>query len=277
MPTETPTAMFEGKHAAYHVVEAGKPDGPALLLLAGLASDHRSWGPVLALLGQGYRLVMPDNQGCGQTVLHPGKGIDLSAMVDDYAHLIDHYTDGSALVLGHSLGASLAMELAARFPARVSRLVIAGGAASMPAPMRQALTDLASLRRVLADAGEETLWYRILFQWLFAPKFFDDSRAVLAAAQMATAMEHSQTAADFCAQVEALFAGTLTAEPGAVTCPALVIHGGQDRFFAGTKGAHDLIAIPSVQVVTLDEAAHSLHWDEPEEFARAVLAFLNAA
>ncbi|MEL6275837.1 MAG: DUF5682 family protein, partial [Bacteroidota bacterium] len=31
-------------------------------------------------------------------------------------------------------------------------------------------------------ADEETLWYRVLFQWLFAPKFFEDSRAVLAAA-----------------------------------------------------------------------------------------------
>ncbi|MEL6789646.1 MAG: alpha/beta hydrolase [Pseudomonadota bacterium] len=270
-------AVFKGKHASYHVVEGGNPDGPPLLLLAGLASDNRSWGPIVGPLGTEFRLIMPDNQGCGQTTLHPGETINLSKMVGDYAALIDHYTKGPVRVLGHSMGASLAMELAARFPTRISRLVMAGGAASMPAPMRQALTDLARLRQVLAAADEETLWYRVLFQWLFAPKFFEDSRAVLAAAQMASAMEHGQTAADFVAQIEALFAETLTAQPQEVTCPALIVHGGCDRFFAGTQGARDLLAMPVAQIVTLNEAAHSLHWDDPAGFVHAVLPFLRGA
>ena len=255
----------------YHVSEAGECDGPAILLLAGLASDGRSWQPIQSALGNQFRLIMPDNRGTGRTLPHNAP-INFLAMVDDYAALLDHYELGPCIVLGHSMGASMALDLAARYPALVSRLILAAGSPTMPDHMKHLMGDLASLRR---DDKNIERWYRLLFQWLFAPSFFADERTVMAAAQMSVAMPDGQSAEQFSAQVDALTKADLTSAIAKVTCPTLVLNGEFDRFFHGFHEVKSFSDIAHSQIKILTNAGHSLHWDQPEAFVNAVMAFLR--
>src|SRR5690242_10345059 len=99
----------------YEIVGEGKP----LLLIAGIASDSASWGPLLPLLS-GRQLILIDNRGCGQTKVEGP--VEVAEMADDCAALVDHLGFGAVDVVGHSLGGHIALDMAARHPAQVTRL-----------------------------------------------------------------------------------------------------------------------------------------------------------
>jgi len=260
----------------YHVEEAGNPAGMPLLLIAGLASDARSWMPVVPKLGRHCRLIMPDNPGTGRTDPE-GHAVDLPAMADDYAALIAQQTDKPMAVLGHSMGAMIALDLAARYPDRVSRLVLAAAGTKVAPPIRPLMRDLADLRTAVAAKGEPLeLWYRLFFPWLFAPGFFDDPRNPVAAAQLAAAMPEAQTAKGFAAQVAAVLAADVSDCPGRIRAPTLVLNGALDRFHTGYDREQPFRSMADVVFTILPEAAHSLHWDDPAGFCLSVTGFVMA-
>ena len=269
--------LHKGQHADYYVQTYGNSNNPPLLMLAGLASDNRSWGPVTGLLGEHFHLIMPDNQGCGQT-LTTTDCVHINGMIEDYAKLISHYTDDSISILGHSMGAMLAAQLAAHPRSKANRLILAAGAAQISAPMKHLMTDMAQLRQQMVAAGQsEDLWFRLLFQWLFAPQFFEDERAVKAAAQLSMVMPNGQSAENFTAQVNALVGLDIKAAMPNIPCETLLIRGALDRFAVGIEAANSFEMITNTQTIMLENAGHSLHWDQPNGFAQAVINFLSKA
>lgn len=266
--------IFNGHYTDYHVETHGDVDNPPLLMLAGLASDSRSWGPLMGPLSDQFYLIMPDNQACGCTV-NKQSTVSLSAMVDDYAALIDHVADGQADMLGHSMGAMLTAQLAARFPAKAKKIILAAGAARISPPMKHLIRDMAALRQNMAAANQpEELWFRLLFQWLFAPAFFNDDRAVKAAAQLSVAMPNAQSADNFSAQVDAIISTDLTDMLPLIKSDTLLLKGSLDRFASGAEPGAAFDTIKDTTSITLENAGHSLHWDQPQAFANAVISFL---
>lgn len=264
----------------YHIDQQGDEgdeDKPVLLMLAGLASDHRSWGPIVPKLTPYFHLIMPDNRFCGRTQILDNADTDhFTQMVDDYAAFLQKTLTPPVYVLGHSMGAKLGLDLAARYPACVKRLVLAAGATQVGPNMGQLLRDLSTLRTQIDAHGDPLdLWYRLLFQWLFAPNFFDDERTVTAAAQLSVAMPDGQSALDFAAQVTMLLSLNLDDRPAKIDCPTLLINGAVDRFFAGVTQKNRLLYIKHHHAQAIDNAGHSLHWDQPDAFCDAVIQFLR--
>jgi pimeloyl-ACP methyl ester carboxylesterase len=111
----------DGASLAYHVVPAAGEAAP-LLLLHGLASNHTRWSEFVehsALRGQ-RALIRPDLRGYGES--STGGRITLEVWADDLAALLDHEGHARAVVVGHSLGAQVALGFAQRHPARVAAL-----------------------------------------------------------------------------------------------------------------------------------------------------------
>lgn len=104
------------------VREAGA--GRPLLLLHGLASSSRYWEPHLPALSPWYRMVAPDLLGFG---LSPKPARCAYTTADHLAALAGALAgriDGPATVVGHSMGAILALHLARAHPEWVRRLVL---------------------------------------------------------------------------------------------------------------------------------------------------------
>lgn len=124
----TRTTVFAGGHAiAYQ--EAGPADGPAVILLHGLASDADTWDKAIGLLaGRGLRVLAVDLLGHGQS-----DKPDNDYLLDDFAESLALFMDvlgiPSATLCGHSFGGAIAMFFGTRYPDRVDRLVLvsAGG------------------------------------------------------------------------------------------------------------------------------------------------------
>ncbi|MEM8770944.1 MAG: alpha/beta fold hydrolase [Pseudomonadota bacterium] len=254
----------------YHYRTDG--DGPPLLLIAGLASDSASWAPVSGALAKTARLIMPDNRACGQTQANRGE-VSLTAFADDCIALLDHLGVKSANVLGHSMGGAIAMELAATRPDRVNRLILCASAPKISARARQAIKSLADLR---ASEKATADWYRTFFCWLFAPAFFEDARAVDAAVAMAMAYPHRQSAADMRRQIDAMIGVDLTQKLHKIRANTLILAGQYDILFPACDIRNAYGALEDVEISIFENAAHSLHWDQPQVFCERVERFLTS-
>ncbi|MDX1388950.1 MAG: alpha/beta hydrolase [Acidobacteriota bacterium] len=103
----------------------GPRDASPILVLHGITGSRRYWLPRVLPLARRNRLIVPDLPGFG---LSPKPFADYTPefFVETLIGLLEH--EGIAgtpvRVLAHSLGALLGLELAARYPARISRLTL---------------------------------------------------------------------------------------------------------------------------------------------------------
>lgn len=256
--------QFEHDRASIHYEIVG--DGKPLLLIAGTASDGASWGPLLPLL-PGRQLILIDNRGSGRTKAEgPLSHIE---MADDCAALLDHLGLGKVDVVGHSLGGYLGLLLAARHPARVTRLVTLTSA-GMDAKTRVLFDDMARLYFTMVPQD----WFRLLYQWLFSTPFFADETNVAAAAAGSTSYPHRQSPGDFARQVAVshLESGV---DFSTIGCPVLAVAAELDLLAppAAVWAMH--ASVRGVTHKTIAGAAHSVHWEKPAETAAAINAFLT--
>lgn len=96
--------------------------GPVILLLHGLFGSSANWGSVAKRLSSRYRLLVPDLRNHGQSPHHPD--VSYPAMAADLLALLDEHERRRVVVVGHSMGGKLAMQLALRHPERVRALAV---------------------------------------------------------------------------------------------------------------------------------------------------------
>ncbi len=101
-------------------------DGRPVLLLHGLASTCHIWDLVAPDLARDFRIVAMDQRGHGQSV-QIDEGYDFATVLGDAAAMIDHLGWERPIVVGHSWGADVALELAVEQAELVSGLIFVDG------------------------------------------------------------------------------------------------------------------------------------------------------
>jgi pimeloyl-ACP methyl ester carboxylesterase len=133
-----PTKYIQVKGYATQIYYRGKttlpdlpPDlsrGRKILLIHGAGSNGHTFHRQVEALGEKHSPVALDLPGHGRS-----SGVEGLMSVGDYAEFIAALLDAlqvkSTVVLGHSMGGAIAMELALRYPARVDALVLSSTAA----------------------------------------------------------------------------------------------------------------------------------------------------
>jgi pimeloyl-ACP methyl ester carboxylesterase len=102
------------------------PKGPAVICIHGLTANHVCWASVADVLSPAHRLVAYDLRGRGESD-KPDKGYSLAIHGEDLEALLDQFKLKKAILVGHSLGAHIALRFAATRPQRVERLVLIDG------------------------------------------------------------------------------------------------------------------------------------------------------
>lgn len=101
----------------------GPRDGPVVVLLHGFPFDRAMWRFQLgALTGNGYRVVLPDLPGAGQTDVDAAATVD--SMADDVERLLVRLKIGKATVVGFSMGGYVALAFAVRHASKLAGLVL---------------------------------------------------------------------------------------------------------------------------------------------------------
>lgn len=101
-------------------------DGRPIVLLHGLASSSLIWGMVGPQLAKTNRVVALDQRGHGLTE-KPATRYDFATVTGDLASFVDQLGFRRPVIVGHSWGAHVALEYAARHPERVGAVVLVDG------------------------------------------------------------------------------------------------------------------------------------------------------
>ncbi|MES2860642.1 MAG: alpha/beta fold hydrolase BchO [Pseudomonadota bacterium] len=93
----------------WHVQVSGS--GPGILLIHGAGAATHSWRGLTPLLAERFTVVAPDLPGHGFTAMPPENGLSLPAMARRTAALIAALGVRPSLVVGHSAGAAIALQM----------------------------------------------------------------------------------------------------------------------------------------------------------------------
>ena len=237
--------------------------GRCVLLLHGLAGYAEEWTGTARELSAAHRVLALDQRGHGRSDRAPS---DLSqdAFVSDAEFWLERLALAPATVVGQSLGGVTAFLLAARRPHLVDRLIVAE---ATPDPDPNATAGVASWlaewKRPFGSIDEaigffgDTTWGRTWAAGLEArddgywPSFDFD---VMTRTLQHTAHESYWT------------------DWRSIRCPTLVVRG-QAGVPEGVV-ARMLRELPSAQAVTIADAEHDVHLEQPRQWAQALLAFI---
>ncbi|MBA2541803.1 MAG: alpha/beta fold hydrolase [Deltaproteobacteria bacterium] len=133
--------------------------GRPLVLLHGATLDHRMWQPQVAALADRFEVVTYDLRGFGQSPAPVGP----FKHCEDASALLDELGLRDAVVIGHSIGAFYALELALLRPDAVTGLVsvcMSGLIPDYPKDIQSMFDELKRLSRGGDLAAAKALWSR---------------------------------------------------------------------------------------------------------------------
>lgn len=242
--------------ATLFVAQAGRPDGPPLVLLHGGLGSRNDFLPLARHLAADYRLVAIDSRGHGRSALGT-MPLTYAQLERDVGMVLSALELTAATIIGHSDGAIVALRLASsgRFP--LGGIIAVGAHGELPSddPTRE-----------IYEGVTEEKW-RGMF------------------AEQVARYEGENPAPDFGRLFEATRAMWLgsgeNAYPGAavgrIRCPLLVVHG-DDDFLVSRRHAFQLAEqVEGARLLNLPFASHTVLEDDPEAVLPAIRSFLAGA
>lgn len=133
--------------------------GPHLLLIHGVGLNADAWYAMLPELSQHFTITAIDMPGHGESATF--KGVS-DRSLDDYTALIANAIDVPVIVVGHSMGALIAMDLAIRHPTSVTAAVMLNAIFRRPLEAAKAVQSRAN---ALGDNHGATDYSETLDRW----------------------------------------------------------------------------------------------------------------
>lgn len=149
-------AQVNGIDVYFETHGAGRP----MVLLHGGLGSGEMFGPVLPVLAQHHQVIVPDLQGHGRTA-DIDRPIDVRLMADDIAALIDHLRLDTPDLVGYSLGGGVALQVAAKYPAKVRRLVVVSANIRRDAIYPEMLAQQGQVSAAAAEFMKDTPMYQL--------------------------------------------------------------------------------------------------------------------
>ena len=250
----------------------GAGAGLPVLCLHGAGEISHIWDDFASRLAGRRRVVAPDLRGHGDSARADPSAYSLRDFRADVEALLAQLRIERAAIVGHGLGAVLALVQAGATPGRVERVVVVDSAARLPdvqsralreaserapLPLRDFAAMFAAARSVAPGADEETITW--LLPYLFRRSADGhvwkwDPQALAGADQW--------SAQQWLARIR---------------CPVLVVRAEESTVLAADVAEALAAEIDDCRVVTIPDATHSLILERPDALAAAVLPFLLGA
>lgn len=281
-PLQAPEAPPQDGASSAPAVPLDVGSGPTVLLVHGQPGRGVAWAPVAALLADDFRVIAPDRPGWGGHPRPPttlaGNARALTKLLADRGVTED---TGPVVVVGHSLGGGIAIELALAEPELVGALVLVSsvgvGAAlngmdrllAVPVLGEQLLRAGAlAVQRTVRQAGRLAGTSRGE-HLLEGAKRYPAVRSLLA--EGANGLD-GRDRRSFLVEQRALIEETPGIEQRLrhLRLPAIVIHGAADHVVAPQAAVQLAAAIPGAELLMRPREGHRLPFEEPSVVAAAV-------
>jgi len=237
--------------------------GPALVLIHGVGLRAEAWAGVAPALAPHFTVHAVDMPGHGETA--QGATVALADYTRSVAALIDAL-DGPVVVAGHSMGAMIALDLAARMPGR-----IAGVAALNAIYRRDAAAAHAVRARAAALDGQGTADPgATLARWFGAAPSGADAEAADACETWLRGADPAGYAAAY--RVFANADGPKDAALTALSSPALFMTGGRDRNSTPDMSRAMAALAAKGRATVIADAGHMMPMTHAPSIAAALIA-----
>jgi pimeloyl-ACP methyl ester carboxylesterase len=247
-------------------VERGDPRGTPVILLHGYSDSRRSYDRILPLLPSSFHVFAVTHRGHGDSG-KPDAGYTPSHFAADLAAFLDTMRIESAVIVGHSMGSTVAQRFAVDYPSRTRALVLEG--AFLPSPHNDAIREFFQAVRTFTDPMDPKV-VREFQQSTLArpvpPEFFETivSDSLKVPARVWKAALEPYLTLDFSDRLKE------------VAVPTLLIWGDRDGFTGRAQQDALNRAIAGSRLIIYGGTGHCPHWEEPERFAADVVGVVRS-
>jgi len=243
--------------------------GEPLVLINGLASAMDTWNPpVIEALARHYRVVVFDPRGTGYSG-YTDEPFSISLFMQDTARLMEGLGIARAHVLGFSMGACIAQELALAFPEKVCRLVLVGGDCGGNEAVRSSPGVFA---RLIDKSGTPAEIARRMFPLLFSPAWLAGHDPLRYCPEVEETTEDAVAAR----QLDAFLSwpGSF-ARLSDIRAKTLVCCGDADAVVPCENSRILAGRIPGAELAVFPGAGHGLMYQCPDRFSQTVIGFFT--
>ena len=235
---------------------------PTVVFLHGAGFDHTTWALHSRWFAHhGHGVLAPDLPGHGRSSGAPLPTI--AAMADWNAALIAAAGASKAHLIGHSMGSLIALETAARHPAKVSALGLIGTAAAMTVGPDLLKAAEANDRSAIDMVSIWGLGFQAELGGSLAPGLWMHSGAQRVLEQCRPGVLFNDLSACNAYQ------GALAAA-AQITVPATLVLGERDMMTPARAGKALAAALPNSRTVVLRGAGHMMMAERPDELLAAL-------
>jgi len=267
-----------------HYVETG--EGQPILLIPGAFSTYRHWNRVIPYLSKHYKLLCMDYLGAGDSD-KPKSGFRYT--IEEQADLIVKMMEALHIpkidILGVSYGGAIALNLVARYPERVGKIVsIEGNGINGNRHQKFSYGPMGDLLRfplvgeILIGVIRSGLADRFVAKSVMG-KVWRDLNEIELNEVMEIVSENNRTASRISWYHISRTLKTsrdFTEETKTVSTPILYLYGKNSDYHEMAKSNAIFLKthLPDVEVVSFDDGIHDLQLQKPEEMANLILKFL---
>jgi 3-oxoadipate enol-lactonase len=246
--------------------------GEPVLLITGWTISSAVFDPVADLYVPHLRVVAYDHRGTGRSAPWPAP-VSMAMLAADAARILDDRDIAGAHIVGLSMGAAVALELAIRMPHRVKSLVLVGGGAGGPTTARPHFRAAAStVGTVLAD----TVRHRR--PWPAAAVFstrFRDEHPDKVSAYMPNFAQHRAPPWTAGWQVLATACFARRASLSRLRAPTLVLHGDRDAMSPVANAELLAAGIPGAELHVVPDTGHAVPLEHPTAAADLLIGWVR--
>lgn len=274
--------LLHVRRSRVHYVEFG--DGPCLIMLPSLFESYRTWNPVLPALSSHFRCICVNYFGYGDSDIPNDFNYELAEMSEFIIDMLDRLHIEIAHFLGVGFGASIVLDLAARFPLCVNRSVAIEGVVdfknniAIPELMRYKMFSIPVVgainhlvfrsglfgksiaRNILGAAWDEmSNIERQNFLNDFSISMFESKRSVVR--NLASSWIQNKD---------------LVQDAHKIEVPVLYLMGDESEFQQVLEPTNAILKqLPSVTRWRIQDGIHQLHWQYPRWVGQVVTHFLK--
>ncbi|MBN1939211.1 MAG: alpha/beta hydrolase [Candidatus Aminicenantes bacterium] len=251
---------------AYRVFGSGDP----LVLIMGYGSTMELWEPgLIRSLSASHQVILFDNRGMGNSEAGQ-RPFSIEQFADDTAGLVEALGLGKVHLLGWSMGALIAEEVALRHPQKVDKLILYASQcrADLYPPAPEIIQKMTDTSGTPEEQGMRFISVLFPADWLqsHGPRLQEIFYRPMGNIPPEIVGRQSEAIDSWKGCCERL---------GEIKHPALVIAGADDVLVPAQNSRYLAEKLPKARLALFENNGHGLMFQSPDLFAGAVTEFLK--
>lgn len=240
-------------------------DKPSVVLLHGLMTNAACWSPLVRALEENYDIVMPDARGHGNSDA-PSYGYSYNQLADDVEGLIEAIGLDTPVLLGHSMGGMTAALVASRNSRQLRGLILVDPTFLTPQRQREVYeSDIVDRHRQILSQSKEGFLAESLIRHSRRSRDFIE---LLAQARFQTSIHAFEVLTPPNPDYMQLIS--------TIDVTSLLVIGDAGTVVSPEVSAEIAALNRHFKVAQVTEAGHGIPYDQPEQLAAVVKAFLHS-